>query len=144
MMDKNAEHIPKNRLEARQLSTSTRTTSIVLVVEDEPLQRMMAVDMVEEAGFAAVEAADAREAERILESRPGIRLVFSDIDMPRGIDGMQLAARIGDRWPSIHIILTSGHVMRRDVAMPPGAIFFPKPYRPADVVAQIRRFMTED
>ncbi|WP_280141446.1 MULTISPECIES: response regulator [unclassified Beijerinckia] len=131
-------------METERPSVGSGTTSVVLVVEDEPLQRMMAVDMVEEAGFAAVEAVDASEAERILESRSGIRLVFSDIDMPHGIDGMQLAARVRDRWPSIHIILTSGHVLRRDVVMPSGTIFFPKPYRPADVVAQIRRFMTED
>lgn len=108
------------------------------------MQRMMAVDMVEDAGFIAMEAADAAEAERILEGRPDIRLVFTDVDMPRGMDGMQLAARIHDRWPPIHIILTSGHVMRGDVVLPDGAIFFPKPYRPAEVVAQMRQLMIVD
>lgn len=143
-MDKSAGHIVANRVEANRSSASSEAAVVVLVVEDEPLQRMMAIDMVEEAGFTAMEAVNASEAERILENCSDIRLVFSDIDMPRGIDGMQLAARIRDRWPPIHIILTSGHVMRRDVVMPSGAIFFPKPYRPAEVVAQIRRFMTAD
>ncbi|OJY02453.1 MAG: hypothetical protein BGP04_13185 [Rhizobiales bacterium 62-17] len=131
-------------MEAGHTPVSSQTNPVVLVVEDEPLQRMMAVDMVEDAGFVATEAADAREAERILESRRDIRLVFTDVDMPNGMDGMQLASRIRDRWPSVHIILTSGHVMRRDVLLPSGAVFFPKPYRPAEVIAQIRRFMTED
>ncbi|MDT2023016.1 response regulator [Methylocella sp. CPCC 101449] len=143
-MDKRVEHSADRRLEAGHSPVGSQTNPVVLVVEDEPLQRMMAVDMVEDAGFVAAEAADAREAERILESRRDIRLVFTDVDMPNGMDGMQLASRIRDRWPPIHIILTSGHVIRRDVVLPSGAVFFPKPYRPAEIIAQIRRFMTED
>lgn len=77
---------------------------IVLVVEDEPLLRMAAIDMVESAGFEAVEAADATQAVEILQSRMDICIVFTDIDMPRGIDGLRLAALIRDRWPPIHVI----------------------------------------
>ncbi len=113
--------------------------TVILVVEDEPLLRMAAVDMVEDAGFEAVEAADATEAVRILETRLDIRIVFTDIDMPRGIDGMRLAACIRDRWPPIMIILTSGHHLARDVTMPPNSLFFPKPYRERDVVAAFHR-----
>ena len=112
---------------------------LVLVVEDEPILRMMAVDMVEDAGFEAIEASDAVEAVRILESRPDIRIVFTDIDMPRGMDGMRLAAAIRDRWPPIDIILTSGHYVEADVRMPARSVFFQKPYRPDQVVAAMRR-----
>ncbi|MDB5510658.1 MAG: hypothetical protein JWR08_141 [Enterovirga sp.] len=112
---------------------------IVLVVEDEPILRMMAVDMVEEAGFEAAEASDATEAVRILETRTDIRIVFSDIDMPRGMDGMKLAACIRDRWPPIHIILTSGHIPAPDVVLPPRAVFFSKPFRKEQVVAALLR-----
>ena len=100
---------------------------------------MAAVDMVEDAGFEAVEAADATEAVQILESRLDIRIVFTDIDMPRGIDGMKLAACIRDRWPPIMIILTSGHHQAPNVTMPANSIFFPKPYKERDVVAAFRR-----
>ena len=100
----------------------------VLVVEDEPLQRMMAVDLVEEAGFEAIEAADADEAVRILEARADIRIVFTDIDMPGSMDGMMLAAAIRDRWPPIEIIITSGHIREQEVEMPVRGVFFPKPY----------------
>jgi len=100
----------------------------VLVVEDEPLQRMMAVDLVEEAGFEAIEAADADEAVRILEARADIRIVFTDIDMPGSMDGMMLAAAIRDRWPPIEIIITSGHIREQEVEMPIRGVFFPKPY----------------
>ena len=57
---------------------------VVLVVEDEPILRMSAVDIVEDAGFEALEAADAQQAIAILERRTDIRIVFSDIDMPGG------------------------------------------------------------
>jgi CheY-like chemotaxis protein len=96
--------------------------------------------MVEDAGFEAVEAADATEAVRILESRLDISIVFTDIDMPRGIDGMRLAACIRDRWPPIMIILTSGNHVARDLTLPDNSLFFAKPYRERDVVAAFQRF----
>jgi CheY-like chemotaxis protein len=117
--------------------------TIVLVVEDEPLLRMAAVDMVEDAGFTAVEAADATAAVEILERRTDIRIVFTDIDMPRGLDGMRLAALIRDRWPPIEIIMTSGHVERDDVVMPSRTVFFSKPYKENDVIAAMQRMAAE-
>ena len=113
--------------------------TVILVVEDEPLLRMSAVDMIEEAGFEAVEAADAAEAVRILETRLDIRIVFTDIDMPSGIDGMKLAACIRDRWPPIMLVLTSGHHHPSEVTMPENSLFFPKPYKERDVIAAFRR-----
>jgi CheY-like chemotaxis protein len=112
---------------------------LVLVVEDMPLLRMAAVDMVEAAGFGAVEASDATAAIAMLEDRRDIRIVFTDIDMPRGIDGMMLAAAIRRRWPPIHLILTSGQVTPLDGALPAGSVFFSKPYRESEVVAEMRR-----
>jgi CheY-like chemotaxis protein len=113
---------------------------VILVVEDEPLLRMAAIDMVEKAGFEVVDAANATEAVSILESRTDIRVVFSDIDMPRGMDGMKLAALIRDRWPPIEIILVSGHVAAPEVQLPARSVFFSKPYRETDIVGAIKRF----
>jgi CheY-like chemotaxis protein len=114
--------------------------SIVLVVEDEPLLRMGAVDMVENAGFEVVEAANATEAIHILETRLDVRVVFSDIDMPPGLDGFEMAALIRNRWPLIEIILVSGHTNPGSDTLPSRAVFFPKPYRERDILAAIRRF----
>ncbi|TWF49510.1 response regulator [Neorhizobium alkalisoli] len=99
----------------------------VLVVEDEPLVRMLAVDVVEEAGFEAVEASNADEALELLESMPDIRLIFTDIDMPGSMDGLRLAATVRDRWPPVRIIVVSGK-QRPSAAELPDGIFFPKPY----------------
>lgn len=121
------------------LSSPSRPAAVVLVVEDEPLQRMMAADMAEDAGFDVVEAASAEEAIAILTARTDVRVVFTDIDMPHGMDGMKLAAAIRDRWPPIEIILTSGRVAPDLSTLPARAVFFPKPYRQREVVAAMRR-----
>jgi CheY-like chemotaxis protein len=111
---------------------------VVLVVEDEPLQRMMAIDLVEDAGFDVVDAWSADEAIRILETRPDIRIVFTDIDMPGSMDGLKLAAAIRDRWPPIRIIVTSGHMKRSEITLPEGSVFFSKPYQTQKLTAQLQ------
>ena len=120
-------------------SRAPRARPVVLVVEDEPLLRMMAADMVEEGGFEAVEAASAEEAIGILEARPDIRLVFADIDIPGGMDGMRLAACIRDRWPPIEIVLTSGRTAAKDVVLPARGVYLDKPYLQDDLIAALRR-----
>src|SRR3954454_23372164 len=82
----------------------------VLIVEDEPIVRMMAAMEVEDAGFAVLEAESADAAIRILDSRLDVRIVFSDIDMPGSMNGIQLAGAVRRRWPPIDIILTSGRM----------------------------------
>ena len=121
---------------------SATAQKVVLVVEDEPLLRMMAVDLVEDAGFEAVEATDADQAVRILEKRTDIRIVFTDIDMPGSMNGMKLAAAIRDRWPPIEIILTSGHFDRQDVELPARSVFFPKPYDRQTITDQLHRMVS--
>jgi CheY-like chemotaxis protein len=113
---------------------------IVLVVEDEPILRMTAVDMIEDAGFEAIEATDATQAVEILESRLDIRIVFTDIDMPRGMDGVKLAILIRNRWPPIDIIITSGHTDAPDIELPARSLFFAKPYDEKQILSAIRRF----
>jgi DNA-binding NtrC family response regulator len=120
------------------MGRSTVTSKqVVLVVEDEPLLRMMAIDLVEDAGFEALEARDATEAVAILEARPDVRIMFTDVDMPGGIDGLKLAALVRDRWPPIKIIITSGHLRVRGDMIPAWTEFFPKPYNTQDVVAML-------
>lgn len=115
---------------------------VLLVVEDEPLLRMMAVDLAEDAGFEVVEAANADDAAAILEARFDIRVVFTDIDMPGSLCGMRLAACIRDRWPPIDIILTSGQARPDPAALPARAVFFAKPYRHEEVADAMRGFAT--
>ena len=111
---------------------------VVLVVEDEPLLRMLAVEVVEEAGFVAIEARDADEAVALLESRSDISLLFTDIDMPGSMDGLKLAHAVRDRWPPIKILLVSGQVRLQPSELPLSSRFVRKPYRAAAMMEELR------
>jgi CheY-like chemotaxis protein len=76
----------------------------VLVVEDEALIRMAIVGKLRDAGSEVFEVANANAAIAMLVANWNIRLMFTDIDMPGGMDGLKLAAAIQDRWPPIRII----------------------------------------
>src|ERR1700739_1004338 len=109
------------------MSTDPVQVPNVLVVEDEMILRMRAVDLVEDAGFCPVEAVNADEAMSILESRSDISLLFTDIQMPGSMDGLKLARAVHERWPSIKIILVSGQVKPSDAERPADSRFFGKP-----------------
>ena len=113
--------------------------TFVLVVEDEPLLRMMAVDLVEDAGLVAVEARNADEAIEILEARTDIRIVFTDIDMPGSMDGLKLAIAVRGRWPPIEIIVTSGHYKVQAHELPARGVFFAKPFNTRQVVKTLQQ-----
>lgn len=110
----------------------------VLVVEDEILLRMRAVDIVEDAGFTAIEAVNADDALEILESRSDISLLLSDIQMPGSLDGLKLAHAVHDRWPGIKIILVSGQVRPSDTDKPVESRFFPKPLETKRMIAELQ------
>jgi CheY-like chemotaxis protein len=112
--------------------------AVVLVVEDEMLLRMRAVDMVEDAGYISVEAVDADEAVAILESRSDIALMFTDIQMPGSMDGLKLAHSVHRRWPPIRIILVSGQLKLANIDIPPDSRFFGKPLEARVMIAQMR------
>jgi two-component system, response regulator PdtaR len=110
----------------------------VLVVEDEAIIRDMVAEELEDAGFTVVIAVNADHAISILENRLDIHLVFTDIDMPGSMDGLKLAAAIRDRWPPIHIIITTGKA--RPLEIPANALFIPKPYLGNNVVTAMKTF----
>ena len=116
--------------------------AVVLVVEDEMLLRMRAVDMVEDAGFTSIEAVDADEAVAILESRSDIALVFTDIQMPGSMDGLKLAHVVHNRWPPIRIILVSGQLKPANIDIPAGSRFFCKPLEADVMMAQMRSMIS--
>jgi len=120
------------------MSTDQTPVPNVLVVEDEMVLRMRAVDIVEDAGFRPVEAVNADEAISILESRSDISLLFTDIQMPGSIDGLKLAHAVHERWPSITIILVSGQVKPSDAERPENSRFFGKPLGVEQMIAELQ------
>jgi len=116
-------------------------TVVVLVVEDDALVRMVACELIEEAGFVAVEARDADQAVGILEKRDDVRLVFTDVDMPGSMNGVMLSQLIRERWPPIHLLVTSGKAILEEWQLPSGAVFLDKPYESWSLVETMRRLL---
>lgn len=114
---------------------------VVLVVEDEMLLRMRAVDMVEDAGYTPVEAVDADEAVTILEARSDIALLFTDIQMPGSMDGLRLAHAVRERWPPIKIILVSGALKLAKTDIPADSRFFGKPLEAKEMIAEMQEMI---
>ncbi|MNS08189.1 Blue-light-activated histidine kinase [compost metagenome] len=118
--------------------TKDVSPSIVLVVEDELMLRMRAVDIVQDAGFESIEAISADEAIAILESRDDVSCLFTDIQMPGSMDGLKLAHLTHARWPHIKIILVSGQIAVSDADKPEDSRFFPKPLEVEQMVAELQ------
>jgi two-component sensor histidine kinase/CheY-like chemotaxis protein len=121
--------------------TPPGSTPIVLVVEDEMVLRMRAVDIVEDAGFVPIEAVSADEAMNILESRDDISLLFTDIQMPGSMDGLKLAHAAHRRWPHIKIILVSGQIAVTDADKPDDSRFFPKPLEIQQMISELQEIV---
>lgn len=117
------------------------TRTVVLIVEDEILVRMDAIEVVEAGGFEAVEANNADEAIAILEQRNDIVLIFTDIDMPGSMDGLKLAHFVKGRWPPIKIIATSGHARITAKDLPQGSRFMSKPYKATEIADAIHELI---
>jgi CheY-like chemotaxis protein len=112
--------------------------SVVLIVEDDVMLRMHAVDMVGDAGYTPLEAPDAAEAVTILESRSDVALICTDIQMPGQMDGVGLAHAVHARWPAIKIIVVSGRLKQKNLDLPPHSRFLGKPLDAGEVISQMR------
>lgn len=100
-----------------------------LVVDDDALILMHAMDILADAGFRPLEAYSVDAAEAVLiEYADEITLLFTDVHMPGNRDGFELARLTAERWPDIGIMVSSGLARPEPGQMPPGAIFVQKPF----------------
>lgn len=106
----------------------------VLVVEDDPLLLMDAMDLVEDAGLRAYGARNAEAAIGLMERHDEIRVLFTDVQMSGSMDGLKLARAVRDRWPPVAIIVTSGYAKVGKEDLPENGLFFAKPYPPMVIV----------
>jgi CheY-like chemotaxis protein len=117
------------------------SVATVRVVEDDELLRTCSAEIVTEAGFVAVEAANADEAVVIIEGRSDIALLFTDIQMPGSMDGLKLAATVRRRWPDIKIIVVSGGIEADERDRPTDSRFFAKPFRSVQMIADLQEII---
>jgi len=113
----------------------------ILVVEDDKLVRGQAIDQLTRLGYATFAAGSAQEALAILESGTRIDLLFTDIIMPGGMNGRQLAEEVERRDPSIAVLYTSGYTENAIIhqgRLDPGVTLLNKPYRRAELARKVR------
>lgn len=116
----------------------------ILLVEDDQMVRLMAADFLREEGFDVTEVATGDDAAIQLADVDDFGLVFTDVQMPGGKDGIDVAVRARELYPQIAVIVASGYtpnlIERLDVLDPP-AVFFRKPYRSKEVLDVIRQLV---
>jgi CheY-like chemotaxis protein len=113
-------------------------SGVVLLVEDEPLVRLVTADILLEANFRVIEAGDAEEALRVLRAEVAVDVLLSDVEMPPGMNGYELVAHVHRAWPRVEIIVSSGRAWPSEDDLPPGAVFLAKPYLNATLVSQVQ------
>lgn len=111
----------------------------VIVAEDEALTRILAVEVLEAAGFIVIEVEHAAGALAVLDAQgEEVSLLFTDIHMPGEMDGLALAHHVHGCWPRVALLITSGNVSPSMEELPTGSRFLPKPYEVAHLEAHVR------
>ena len=98
-----------------------------MIVDDDPLVRTFARDVIEDAGYHVAEAADVTEALRELE-RDGFSVVITDIEMPGPSNGIDLAWAVRSRWPHVNVIIMSGCRLPLPRDIPDQVVMLTKPF----------------
>ena len=117
---------------------TANSESFILVVEDELLVRMMVCDSFRDAGFQVIEAFNADEAISILRSGVRIDLMLSDVRMPGSMDGLGLLKYALEMFPTLPVIMTSGHLLPSDALAKGARYFLGKPYSYDDAIALVK------
>lgn len=107
------------------------------MIEDEPVVRSLAVDILADAGFETIEAANATQALDVLANSEQRSMSFTDVQMPGSMNGMELARVAKRERPNLRVIITSGFYDRDE--LPKGANFLSKPWSAVDLVSKIER-----
>ena len=113
----------------------------ILLVEDHDLVREQVTIQLGRLGYQVVVAEDGVGALEILKAMPDVRLLFTDVVMPRGLNGLELAAEAKKMRPDLPVLLTTGYseqLMRRSDQLGPGMSWLNKPYLPEELAAKIR------
>lgn len=112
-----------------------------MIVEDQVLVRFPVAEALRVEGLEVIEASSADEAWSYLLSGQAIDLIFSDIQMPGSMDGLELAQRVQERFGHIIVVLTSGRRSARRTGHPH---FLPKPYQLGRAIALITRLLKDE
>lgn len=114
----------------------------VLLIEDEALIRMGTSAMLEDGGYQVLEAADADEAQGLLEAHPEIAIVVTDVQMPGSMDGLAFASYVSRHHAHIPVLITSGRADAQDARAHGAATYISKPYTAATIERALQHLET--
>ena len=114
----------------------------ILVVDDEPIIRLDARDILQDAGYVVLEASSADEALRILQPQ-ATEAILTDIEMPGSLDGLALASEVDGGMPDVAIIVMSGRRLPRRDQLPLKATFLAKPFTPSLLLQRVAEALVE-
>jgi two-component system, response regulator PdtaR len=116
------------------------TPRSVLLVEDETMISELVADVLQEQGFAVHEVTTGTDALRYLDKGGAVDVLFTDINLPGGIDGTELAIRVREMRPDLPIVYASGRYNAGGLGrMVTRSVFVAKPYKPSDVATLLAR-----
>jgi len=118
--------------------------TVILVVDDDAAVRAIAVMQLERLGYAVRQADDAQAALQIIDSPDRIDLLFTDVIMPGGMNGKELAVEARRRRPGLPVIFTSGFPgtsQDEGIAFDAGDVLLRKPYRRAELARAVREML---
>jgi PAS domain S-box-containing protein len=119
----------------------------ILMVEDNEDARMFVAEMLRDLGYRVLVAADAAGALKLLEREPKVDLLFTDVGLPNGVNGRQLADQAQRRWPRLKVLFTTGYARNAIVhhnRLDPGVELIVKPFAQSDLAAKIGQVLASD
>jgi CheY-like chemotaxis protein len=119
----------------------------VLLVDDEPVIRMLVAEVLEELGYACIEAADARSGLRVLDAGGRVDLLVTDVGLPNGMNGRQLADAARLKRPGLNVLFITGFAQSAAVgngSMEPGMEVMTKPFAMDVLAAKVRAMINEN
>jgi len=118
----------------------------VLIVDDEPSVRMLIVDVLEEAGYSVIEAADSVAGLKLLQSNVRIDLLISDVGLPGGMNGRQMADAARQARPDLKVLFITGYAENSVIGngrLEPGMQVLTKPFAIETLAARVRQLVDE-
>lgn len=111
-----------------------------VVIEDDEDQRFLSATLLEEADFEVVECETAEQGLEVIRKRPDeVELIFTDVQLPGAIDGIEFAKIVHAELPDVPVIVTSGADGNRLAELPNDVEFLPKPWRPLDLLRRAEK-----
>jgi PAS domain S-box-containing protein len=135
------------RREEQPLVLEGTLAETILVTEDDPDVRTYSVEALQELGYRVLEAPDGPSSMQILERNPQVNLLFTDVVLPGGMTGAQLAAQARGRWPGLKVLFTTGYARNAIVhhgRLDPGVELITKPFTIAELAARVREVLDQD